>query len=124
MAAGGAAATELVIISAMSDSAGIINRASVLRFKIHTKEGRIIERELQAGGDTSEWAYDRADVGPIIESMRARAIESWPEKDNGRSFQAHRYLARLSFERTEIEKIEMNYLRSDAAIGIGRGFII
>ena len=120
MAAGGAAATELAIISAMSNSAGLIDGAPVLRFKLHTKDGRIIERELQAGRDTSEWAYDRADVRPIIRHARARVIESWPEKYNGRSFQAHRYLARLSFERAEIEKLEMNYLGSDAAIVIRR----
>jgi len=51
---------------------------------------------------------------------RARVIESWPEEYNGRSFQGHRYLARLSFERAEIEKLEMNYLGSDAGIGIMR----
>ncbi|MCI0663777.1 MAG: YfhO family protein, partial [Acidobacteria bacterium] len=124
IAAGGAGATELAIISEMNNSVGIIDGAPMLKFKLHTKDGRVIEHELQAGRDSSEWAYDRADVRPIIKHARARVIESWPVGDRNGNYQGHRYLARLPFERAEIEKIEMDYLRSDAGIVITRASLI
>ena len=49
------------------------------KVKLHTKDGRVIERELQAGRDTAEWAYDRADVRAEIQHERPRVAESWNE---------------------------------------------
>jgi hypothetical protein len=65
----------------------------------------VIERELQAGRDTSEWAYDRADVRARVKHDRAKIIESWTAGD----YAGHRYLARLNFDRAEIERIEMRH---------------
>jgi hypothetical protein len=112
MTPGGAQATELAIISTMANSTPIPQGAPIVGIKLYTKDGRVIERELQAGRDTSEWAYDRADVRPVIQHQRAQIAESW----DGGGFEAHRYLARLTFERAEIEHIELDYLRPDASI--------
>ena len=100
-----AAATELAIISAMGDSLDIPSGAPVARIKLHTADGRVIERELQAGRDTSEWAHDRAQPRGQVKHGRARVIESWPAG----GFQGHYYLARLAFDRAEIERIEFEY---------------
>jgi hypothetical protein len=35
-------------------------------------------------------------------------------------FAAHRYLARLAFERAEVERVEFNYLRPDASLQVVR----
>jgi len=109
-----AAATELAIISAMGDSLDIPNGAPVVRIKLHTAGGRVIERELQAGRDTSEWAHDRAQPLGQVKHDRARVIESWPAD----GFQGHYYLARLAFDRAEIERIEFEYAADSADVTI------
>ncbi|GEM_PF-166433 len=107
-------ATELALISAMGGSVHLPNGAVVVSIKIHTKDGRVIERELLAGRDTSEWAYERSDVRAAIKHDRAPVIESYPSD----GFEGHRYLARIKFERAEIERIEMKYEPKDADLTI------
>jgi hypothetical protein len=80
--------------------------------RLHTRDGRVIERELQAGRDASEWAYDRPDVKAAIRHRRARIVENKP----GEGFEAHHYLGRLPFERAEIASIEWTHAREDASV--------
>ncbi len=91
-------ATELAVVTTMNSAAQIPDGTPVVGIKLHTKGGRVIERELQAGRDTAEWAYDRADVRPAIRHPRARIFQS--EEQAG--YQGHTYLARLAFERAEM----------------------
>lgn len=109
-------ADELAIISAMGNSRYIRNGTPVLNIKIYGTSGQVIERELQIGRDTAEWAYERGDVRPIIKHDRAPVIESW----NVTGFEGHRYLARLKFDRMEIESVELNYLLNEADITLTR----
>src|SRR5262249_26455191 len=109
-------AMELAIVSTMTDSTHIPDGATVVRIKMHTTDGYVVERELQMGRDTSEWAYDRADVRSAITHKRAHIIESWEAE----GFHGHHYLARSSFPRVEIERIELEYVRSDASLRIVR----
>lgn len=117
---GGVMATNLAIVSAMSNSALIADGAPVVRIRLHRKDGQVVERELCIGRNTSEWAYDRADVRAMIKHERAQVIESWPAGDEAGEFQGHRYLASFSFERAEIGKVEMEYVNPDAEITITR----
>ncbi|MDX2043629.1 MAG: YfhO family protein [Acidobacteriota bacterium] len=109
-------ATELAVISAMGNSDDLPDGAPVVGIILRTKDGRVIERELQAGRDTSEWAIDRADVRARTKHRRATIGESW---DSG-GFQGHRFLARLKFDRAEIASIEFRYLANEADITIAR----
>ncbi len=120
LAPGGVTATELAIVSTMGNSTHIADGEPALRVSLIAEDGRMIERELQAGRDTSEWAYDRADVRATIKHARAPVVESWPVSDEAGGFQGHRYLARLKFERAVIEKIALTYLRKDAGLQIMR----
>ncbi len=113
---GAVAATELAIISLLGRATHLPDGTPVLCIRLHARDGRVIERQMQAGRDTAEWAYDRDDVRSAVKHQRARVVESWPVD----SYQGHRYLARLSFERTEIERIEFAYLREDADLQIVR----
>jgi hypothetical protein len=110
--AGNVAATEIAIVSSLANSTHLPDGAPILKLKLHTRDGRVIERELQAGRDTSEWAYDRADVRAAIKHSRAPIAEDF---DAG-EFKSHGYLARLKFDRAEIEKIEWVYAREDASL--------
>nr|MDQ3009608.1 YfhO family protein [Acidobacteriota bacterium] len=46
--------------------------------------------------------------------------ESLPVRDESGNFEGHRYLTRLTFERTEIEKVRLEYSWQDAEILIAR----
>jgi hypothetical protein len=113
---GGVLATELAIISTMSNSTHLPDHSPIVRVRLHDKNGGVIEREVQAGRDTSEWAYDHPDVRPFIKHQRARIAESL----DANGVKAHRYLGRLTFERAEIERIEFDCLRADANLLIVR----
>ena len=109
----GRAATEIAIVSALTNSTEqMTDGMPVVKIRLHTRGERVIELEMQAGRDTSEWAYDRADVGALVKHQRARIAESW---DAG-GFPGHRYLARLQFERTAIERIEFEYAQATAQV--------
>jgi hypothetical protein len=120
MSVGGVMATDLALVSAMSNSTPIADGAPVMKIRLRRMDGQIVERELCVGRDTSEWAYDREDVRATIKHQRAQVIESWPVSDQAGIFQGHRYLARLSFERAAIDKVEMEYVNPGAEITITR----
>lgn len=105
---GGTFASEIIFVTTMSNSGAIPDDTVVARIKIHTKDGRLFEREIKAGRDTSEWAYDRSDVKANIRHSRANVAESWQEA----GFEGHRYLARYNFERSQIERIEVEYAQA------------
>ncbi len=107
-------ATELAIITTMADALDILNGATVARIKLRAAGGGVIERELRAGLDTSEWAHDRAQPLGQVKHDRARVIESWPAE----GFQGHNYLARLSFDRAEIQSVEFEYAEQSASLNI------
>jgi hypothetical protein len=110
--AAGATANELAVVSTLTNSTHLPDGTPLVKLKLHTRDGRVIERELQAGRDSSEWAYDRADVRASIQHQRARIFASTPAE----GFEAHQYFTRIPFERAEIERIEWTYARPDASI--------
>ncbi len=114
--AGGAMSDELAIVSILANSAHLPDGAPVLKIRLHAHDGRVIEREVQAGRDTSEWAYDRADVRAGIKHSRARIVES--ARADG--FDSHVYLGRVKFDRAEIDRIEWVYAREDASLHLAR----
>ena len=116
LGAEGNPATELAMVTTLTNAAHFPDQAPVVGVKLHTTDGRVIERELQAGRDTAEWAYDRADVRAIASHQRARVVESWPQE----GFEGHRYLARLRFERAGITRIALDYLRPDGELVLMR----
>ncbi len=113
---GGTMVTELAIVSTMANALDITNGAPVVQIRLHTADGRVIERELQAGRDTAEWAHDRAQPLGAVKHDRARVIESWTAGE----FEGHSYLARLAFDRAEIERVEFKYVADRADLTIVR----
>jgi hypothetical protein len=101
---------KLVLVTALANSAEVESRTAVARAEIHTADGQIITRDIFAGIDTSEWAYDRDDVRPVIRHSRAPIFDSSPD-NSGKFFLAHRYVAAIPLggkyviNRVSIEKI-------------------
>jgi hypothetical protein len=98
-------ATELAIISAIENPAGLASGAPVLNIKLRTTNGQMIERRLLAGRDTFPWTPNSA-----------AAIPSW----NKVAFRGQGYLARLKFDRAEIESVEFDCPPNDADLIITR----
>jgi hypothetical protein len=105
-------ASEIALVSKTANSAHLPDGTPVLKLRLHARDGRVIERELLAGRDTAEWAYDAPDVRMNIKHRQARIVES---QDAGK-FQVHSYLGRLKFDRAEIERIEWTHLREDSVL--------
>jgi hypothetical protein len=109
---GGVMASEIALVSKTANSAHLPDGTPVLKLRLHTRDGRIIERELLAGRDTSEWAYDAPEVRMNIKHRQGRIVES----QAAGKFQVHSYLGRLKFDRAEIERIEWIHLRQDSVL--------
>lgn len=86
-------ATEVRLVSSLSDSVELAQEAVVAHVHARLASGREISLPLRAGLDTAEWAWDRADVRRRVAHYRAPVAESWPGPDG--SFQGHRYQAVL-----------------------------
>lgn len=111
-------ADTLALVTTMTNAGLIPDETPVARLALHTRSGLIIERELRAGRDTAEWAYDRPDVRASAQHRRAPVIESFPAEAS--AFAGHRYLARLTFDRAEITNVELTYLLTQAELLIVR----
>jgi hypothetical protein len=112
--------TNLAIITALANSGAISDGMPVARLRLHTTAGRVIERELQGGRDTAEWAWDRPGASAVIRHRRATVVESFPAPDAPGLYQAHRYLARFEFEPAEVERVEIIRLGTEAELMIAR----
>ena len=84
----------LAIVSSLAYSAGIADGEEVAEVTVNCDSGPQWRAALRAGQDTSEWAYDRADVRSVVKHARAKIAESW-NGDASSSFQAHSYIARI-----------------------------
>ncbi len=97
----------LTLVTVTTNSTQLPQGAIVSRVVIHTVDGRSIEREIKAGVDTAEWAYERADVRPVIRHSLPRVFASVPG-DNANSFPALRYWTKFDLgEKTEVDRVEL-----------------
>jgi hypothetical protein len=104
--AGGATATELVLVTTLADSVMIPDNTPVAKITLWATDQRRFDLEVLAGRDVAEWAYDRPDVAAAIQHRRPKVVESSPAD----GFDAHRYLARLPFPRAEIKGLDIEYI--------------
>jgi Bacterial membrane protein YfhO len=86
-------ATEIQVVSLLSDAVGVAQGTEVARVEARLATGRAFELSLRAGVDTAEWSWERPDVRPRVAHERATVFGSWI--DPGAAFSAHRYLGRL-----------------------------
>ena len=88
-----APATEIQVVSLLSDAVGVPQGQEVARVEARLATGRSFELSLRAGVDTAEWSWERADVRPRVAHQLAPVFNTWT--DPGTTFSAHRYLGRL-----------------------------
>jgi len=86
-------ATEVQVVSLLSDAVGVAQAQEVARVEARLATGRSFELSLRAGVDTAEWSWERPDVRPRVAHQLAPVFGTWT--DPGAGFAAHRYLGRL-----------------------------
>lgn len=120
-------ANELAVVSLMLSSANIPDQAVVVKIRLHTRDNRVIEREMLAGRDTADWAWDQyspARPGGAVKHRQAQTVESTLVNDPAGSYQGRSYLARFTFDRSVIDRIEFEYARPDAVLQIVRASLV
>ena len=100
-----ATADELAIISALENIRSIPDGTPVANIKLRTAGGQVIERQMLAGRDTSLWTANSA-----------ATIASF----NKIGFRGQGYLARLKFDRADIESLEFECLLGEGDLIITR----
>ncbi|MCA1613304.1 MAG: YfhO family protein [Acidobacteria bacterium] len=111
----GAEGDTLALVSVLANSAAAEQGTPVARARVHTPDGRVVERDLRAGIDTAEWSHERADVRPAVRHALAPAFDS--VRAPGDDFVTHRYLARVPLgERLRAARVEVANLTRNSSL--------
>jgi hypothetical protein len=74
-----APATEIQVVSLLSDAVGVAQGQEVARVEARLATGRSFELSLRAGVDTAEWSWERADVRPRVAHQLAPVFNTWTD---------------------------------------------
>ena len=108
----------VALVTTLANSSATPDGAIVARLRVLTSGGHLIEREIRAGRDSSEWAHERSDVRPIIRHKLATVFDSFPGDENN-TFASHRYWTRIPLgERAQIERVEITNVSENASVVI------
>ena len=108
----------LALVTTLGNAGDIPNEAVVARISIHATDGRVIERQLRAGIDTSELAYERPDVKSSVKHALAPIFDSSPGDDGG-NWNSHRFLARIDLgARMRVDRVEIVKEQMTAGLGL------
>jgi hypothetical protein len=91
-----ARANVVAVATALACSVAVPDQAEVARVVIEDVNGREYTQSLLAGRDTSEWAYDCADVRPTMRQARAPVYRSYAVTRGDVRCEGHDYVARLT----------------------------
>ncbi len=109
-------ANVVAVATALACSAAVADQAEVARVVVTDTRGQTYTESLLAGRDTSEWAYDCADVRPTLQQSRAPVYRSYPVTRGDVRCEGHDYAARLRLPATaEVRRIEIQWTGGAAA---------
>jgi hypothetical protein len=119
----------VALVTNLSWSENVPDGARVARVRLRTADGRVLDLELRAGADTSEWAYDRPDIRSRIKHARAAVATSYGVEDAKGNYEGHTYVASLALpERTALAggeiTIEPSAKWPDLQLGVYRVSLI
>ncbi|HEV7903896.1 MAG TPA: hypothetical protein VGO96_08655 [Pyrinomonadaceae bacterium] len=106
-----ARADSIAVATALACSVALPDQAEVARFVVRDTRGQTYTQQLLAGRDTSEWAYDCADVRPTLRQTRAPVYRSYPVTRPGDvQCEGHDYVTRLPLPASvEVAEIEIQW---------------
>jgi hypothetical protein len=109
-------ANVVAVATALACSAAVPDQAEVARIVATDARGQTYTVSLLAGRDTSEWAYDCADVRPTLKQARAPVYRSYPVTRGDVRCEGHDYAARLRLPApAELKRIEIQWTGGAAA---------
>jgi hypothetical protein len=112
-------ARAVAVVTALACSAAVPDQAEVARLVVRDTGGQIFTQNLLAGRDTSEWAYDCADVRPTLKQTRAPVYRSYPVTRGDVRCEGHDYAARLSLPApVEVAEVELQWTGEHGALAL------
>jgi len=102
-----AAVDSLSFVTTLANTGSLADGETVAKVTLWGADGGVQERELKAGRDTSEWAYDNPSVRRSMRHARAPIYESQPRDGRG-GVSAHRYWSRFALDRrAPVERVRI-----------------
>jgi hypothetical protein len=98
----------VALITNLSFAENVADNTIVARVHLRTKDGRQFEFPLRAGGDTADWAFDRADIHTRIRHKRATIATNYDINDAQNKYQGHTYVT--SFALPEKATVQSGYV--------------
>ena len=86
-------AARIGIVSALACSIPLGDKQTVATLKLTDINHQTISLSLAAGSDSSEWAFDCADVRPVMKQSRARVFRSYPVTRGEIKCEGHDYIS-------------------------------
>ena len=103
-------ATQIGLVTALGCSVELAGESPAGTLTLIDIEGRTSVRNLTAGRESSEWAYDCADVQPAMRHARAPVYRSYPVVRGEVKCEGHDYVALLPVgDLKEIKRIELRW---------------
>jgi hypothetical protein len=118
-------ATRVGIVSRLACSPPVADGVEVARLLVTDAAGNVQTKNLLAGRDTSEWAYDCRVVTPQVKHGRAQVFSSFPAKMYDEPCEGHFYLAQLDLDgRKDVSRVEMQWVGASGAMTIEKVSLI
>lgn len=111
----------LSLVTTLANSVHLEQGRIVGRIILHTADGRAIEREVKAGIDSAEWAYERPEVKAAIRHSRPAVFDTYPA-DAENSFSALRFQTKFDLgEKVLVDRVEVKNVDDLASLIIWKG---
>jgi hypothetical protein len=105
----------LALVSALANGADEIQGATIAKVRFHTTDGRVLERTLRAGIDTTEWAIESPGVGNNGQHKKAAVFDSH-SADEGK-YTAYRFWSLTRFDdRVRLSRIDIENVSTGAEL--------
>jgi len=112
-------ANVIALNTALACSAAVADQTEVARVIVTDTDGQTYAQSLRAGRDTSEWAYDCADVRPTMRQSRATVFRSYPVTRGDVRCTGHDYVARLPLPASvRVRHIEIQWTSAGATLSL------
>lgn len=119
----GGAGNSLALVTSLANSVACTQGTTVARLRVYTAAGQLIERELQAGRDTAEWAHERVDVRAAMQHTLAPVFDRVPG-DAANSFTALRYWTRVPLgAHTTVSRIELENVAPPTSLALWKATV-
>src|SRR5262245_21394238 len=106
----------LALVTSLGNGGNIPDQAIVAKLSIYTDDGRVIERQLRAGIDTSELGYEHSEIQHGVPHMLARVFDSYPG-DSENNWSIHSYLSRIDLGgRVRVGRVEIT--KAETTVGL------